>query len=153
MNSTKSKQSESRIVGPKNFSYSFWPLFNVSRAFFVFPFSMRINRNGEIIGTHLNSLNICSTIVFILSNIAFTVYGTLWLMLIKRTTPSIAIGKEGNRLLLSLKHLIIVSFFVTVVYHRERFIKVLQHFDKFDQEVTMKCFSFPFKSINFNIDH
>lgn len=136
MNSTKSNQSEPPVVVQKNFSYSFRSLFDISRVFCVFPFSLRFNSNGEIIGTYINLLNVCSMIAFILSNIAFTIYGIRWLILIQGTTSSKAIGQVGNSLLLSLKQISIVSFLMTVVYHRRRFIKILQNFDKFDREIS-----------------
>lgn len=115
-----------------NFWYSFQHIYFMSRIIGILPFSIKRNRYGEMIGSHVSFLDFFWFVTSIVGFIAISV-SCYFIMKPMMTTSNLAIAG------LSLVFIFAFAYFGVVVIlnmlNRNRFILIVKIIEAFDQKV------------------
>lgn len=124
----------------KNFSYSFGQMYIMSRFVGIFPFYLKRNKYGEIIGPGVGFLDIAWWITSILKFFVLAICCFIIMKPFDKATNLVI--HKGNLALIGVFS--VVGFFIGLdMVNRNRFIVIFKTFEAFDRKVN----HFPFSEI------
>lgn len=115
-----------------NFWYSFQPIYCISRIIGIIPFSIKRNRSGEIIGTHVSFFDFFWFMTSIIGYIAISASCYIITKPLK-TTSNLAI--DGGSLAIIIAFAFFGIFVILNMLNRNRFIVIIKTIEAFDQKV------------------
>lgn len=129
-----------------NFSRSYQSLHSMSRLFGLLPFQIDRGRTGQILGEHVRFLDLVRSSIITLICVASVIHCIFGidrskLNLVNLDQATNAVYSE-KRISAIVRYILIISYVISDIINRKRFVDILKKFDTFDEEVI--CIFTPF---------
>lgn len=119
-----------------SFSRSSQPLHSISRLFGLLPFHIDRGRTGQILGEHIDFINLARSSMINLIYVASVIYTIIES---NRKKSNLDLATDAVRFAeytyIIVQIILNTSYIIFDIINRKRFVNILKKFDTFDEEV------------------
>lgn len=123
-----------------SYSYSIRPIYYIFRVFYLIPFTIVQDTNGNVVSSKVRLIDGVLFATFIMLHLNFLHYHYMKPIVQSSDIPHVL--TYGDKILPILVHTHNIIIIIMNMYNRERIINIIKMFDTIDKEVNNFCFKF-----------